>query len=223
LIAEAVADMLPYILFTPAECVRPPVNTKLSAAASPYCTYPVFWKFTLLVNVLLPKNARLEAVAAVTKVPTVTVPVNVPVEQLVTVNVPIVAATLPDTPNVPVVLIVTFAVPETLEKLVSERAPDEPAPSVRVLVSAIDVAPRVIAPEPPLSVQLSLTVVVVFRLIAELVAEIEPYILLVPTVWMTPFVNAKLSAAASPNATLPIFKKVVVTENVLAEPVNATL
>jgi hypothetical protein len=106
-----------------------------------------------LVMVALLKNARLPAAAV--NVPTVTVPVNVPVEQLVTVNVPIVAATLPDTPNVPVVLIVTLAVPETLAKLVSERAPDEPAPKVRVLVSAIDVAPRVIAPVVPLMVELS--------------------------------------------------------------------
>jgi hypothetical protein len=105
--------------------------------------------------VLLPKNARLEAVAAVANVPTVTVPVNVPVEQLVTVNVPIVAATLPDTPNVPVVLIVTFAVPETLARLAIEMAPEEPAPMVNVLVSDIDVAPRVIRPVVPLMVELS--------------------------------------------------------------------
>ena len=166
-ITPAPADVtLPYNdMEEGAAATIPPL--KAYALPLPRVRVPVFKKVAALVMVAPPENARLYPVPAVVNVPAVTEPANVPVEQLVTVTVPIPVPTAP-TLNVPRVFIVRSELPAVVPvTLVTDIAPDDPpVPKVRFAPPAFKVvAPSVIAPVPAVSWLEPVMVVVLYKFI----------------------------------------------------------
>ena len=157
----------------------------------------------------------------------VTLPVNVPVEQLVTVTVPISVPIAPETPMVLVVLKVISeavlpAVPATDD---NETGVAAPAPTVRVTPSAKVMAPIVIVPVEVLpTVEVPVTDTGLFRLMTPVPAAVTvPYNVMAEGA-MAVMPPVKLSVSEPlPKVRVPVFANVVAPAMVLLEPVMDTL
>ena len=160
-----------------------------------------------------PLKAIVPAVLVSDTVAASTVLLKVVPPELVSVSVPMSVPTAPVTLTAAVVFSVRFdavppAVPLTLPSVSGVAAP---VPTVRVLLSARVALPSVIWPvEAPPTVASSVTLTAV---VPRLMTAV-PAALMVPAMFfddgavaVTPPVNARLSAAASPSVSVPVLRK----------------
>ena len=141
----------------------------------------------------------------------VTPPVNVPVEQLVTVTVPILVPTAPDTVKEPVVLKVRFALPEpgpvTEDNEIGVAAPA--APTVNVALLARVMAPMVIWPvEVPPTTEVPVTETGLFRLMTPVPAAVTLPYNVMPEGWVAVTPPVKVYVPLLPRVKAPVLEKV---------------
>ena len=139
------------------------------------------------------------------------VPENVPVEQLVTVMVPISVPIAPETPMVPVVLkVISEAVPLVVPVTEdNEIGVEAPAPTVNVALSARVIAPMVIWPvEAPPTRELPVTETGLFRLMTPVPAAVTLPYNVMPEGWVAVTPPVKVYVPLLPRVKAPVLEKV---------------